>query len=162
MNENRFNTIRFPAQIPLVFPLTRYIRTNRLSQSPSIKVLLWALFYKTESEILADLGSFKVHEFTVIISILSSIWFRSGFLPKYLSGPPRLARPPRPGRLPRFWVSIRSYKKQPVKLPSYPFINLVLAGRVDFPSYPFIKAYPFIREVRGHCFVSKNLSLLKS
>ena len=27
------------------------------------------------------------------------------------SGPPRLARPPRP----RFWVSLRSYKKQPVK-----------------------------------------------
>ena len=34
-----------------------------------------------------------------------------------------------------------------LKIPSYPFINLVLAGRVDFPSYPFI-AYPFIREVR--------------
>ena len=35
-----------------------------------------------------------------------------------------------------------------LKLPSYPFFNLLLAGRVDFPSYPFIKAYPFIREVR--------------
>ena len=35
-----------------------------------------------------------------------------------------------------------------LKISSYPFINLVMAGRVDFPSYPFIKAYPFIREVR--------------
>ena len=52
------------------------VRTNRLSQSPSNKVLRWALFHETESEILADLGSFKVHEFTVLISILSSIWFK--------------------------------------------------------------------------------------
>ena len=35
-----------------------------------------------------------------------------------------------------------------LKIPSYPFINLLLAGRVDFPSYPFIQAYPFIREVK--------------
>ena len=38
-----------------------------------------------------------------------------------------------------------------LKIPSYPFIDLVLAGRVDFSTYPFIKAYPFIREVRV-CF----------
>jgi hypothetical protein len=41
---------------------------------------------------------------------------------KYLSktqkinaGAPRLARPPRPGPCLEFWVSIGSYKKQPVK-----------------------------------------------
>ena len=31
------------------------------------------------------------------------------------SGAPRLARPPKAWALPRFWVSIHSYKKQPVK-----------------------------------------------
>ena len=37
-----------------------------------------------------------------------------------------------------------------LKIPSYPFINLVFAGRVDFPSYPFI------REVRVHVIMFPN------
>ena len=47
MNENRLNTIRFPAQIPLVFPLTRYVQTD----CPKVlqKNFYGGLFYKEQN-----------------------------------------------------------------------------------------------------------------